>query len=261
MRAFLLWLPATLLFIGHSVHAQLPVLDITSSPQSATELQVSIRPDGTFDGLFSSIVFTVRCDLASGVLIGDPLQGLPQAQYCSVFKSDAQQDQGAYTYQIYAGFGNSALSNFSTSWVAGQEVLFCTIPLSNANGACKVVNDAWTDTHNGGYYVSLNGEDRTGDIYGITTTVDQVEVEERSFSLFPNPANDHVQLYLRTDASGSNARVVLLDPAGRQVREETVLMNGGSLAMDMELIGLAAGIYTVQVDLEDRQLFQSVVIE
>lgn len=260
MRAFRLALPATVLFLGHSSYAQLPFLDITSS-QSATELQVSIRSDGPFDGLFSSVVFTVRCDQASGVVIGEPLQGLPQAQYCSVFKSDVQQDQGAYTYQIFVGFGNSALSNFSTSWVAGEEVLFCTIPLSDPNGACRLVNDAWTDTHNGTYYVSLNGEDRTGEIYGTNTAVEQVEVEQSTFSLFPNPAKDHVQLILRSAVSASKVRVVLRDPAGRQVRKERVLMSGGSLSLDMDLVGLAAGLYTVQVDLEGRQLFQSVVIE
>ena len=261
MRVLFLWLPAALQILGHSAQAQLPVLDITSSTQNPTELGVSIRPDASFNGLFSSIVFSVRCDRASGVLIGDPLQGLPQAQYCSVFKSDAQQDNGAYTYQIFAGFGNSALSNFGTSWVAGQEVLFCTIPLSNTNGGCILVNDAWTEAHNGGYYVSLNGEDRTGDIYGITTAVEQVDGEQQTFSLFPNPAKDHVQLFLRTDASGTNARVVVLDAAGRQVREESALMNGGSLAMDFDLKGLAAGLYTVNVNLLDRQLSRSVVIE
>lgn len=261
MRVLFLYLPAAFLFLGQSAQAQLPFLDISSSTQNANELQVKIRPDGDFDGLFSSVVFTVRCNLASGVLIGDPLQGLPQAQYCSIFKSDAQQGNGAYTYQIYAGFGNSALSNFGTSWVADQEVLFCTIPLSNANGGCKVVNDAWTDTHNGGYYVSLNGVDRTGIIYSITTAVDPVVDEEQWFRLVPNPANDHVGLFLRTDAPGTKASVILLDAAGRKVREVSALLNGGVLDMDLDLKGLAAGLYTLQVGLADRQLSRSMVVE
>ncbi len=261
MRLISLLLFASLLVLGTSAQAQLPVLDITSSTQIAAELQVRIRPDGDFNGLFSSVVFTVRCNSASGVVIGDPLQGLPQAQYCSVFKSDTQQGQGSYTYQIYAGFGNSALSNFSTSWIADQEVLLCSIPLSNANGGCKVVNDAWTDTHNGGYYVSLNGVDQTGIIYSITTALDPVAEEERMFRLVPNPAKDRVGLFLRTDATGAKASVILLDAAGRVVREESALLNGGVLDMDLDLVGLAAGLYTVQVNLVDRQLSQSVVVE
>lgn len=261
MRISIFWSLGTFLFWGHAAQAQLPALDITSSLQAGSELHVSIRPDGPFDGLFSSVVFTVRCDQASAPIIGEPLQGLPQVQYCSVFRSDVQQDQGAYTYQIFAGFGNSALLNFGAAWVADQEVLFCRIPITNSNGSCILVNDAWTDANNGGYYVSLNGEDRTGVIYGTSTAVDQAEQGEQGFSLLPNPASDQTRLLLRTEAAVSHATMIMLDAAGKRIWSEGVLLNGGVLAMDLDLQGLAAGLYTVQVNIEGQQLSQRLVVQ
>lgn len=53
---------STLFFVGSvlGASAQLPTLDITMVAVGGNQLEVKVRPDADFDGLFSSLVFTIR---------------------------------------------------------------------------------------------------------------------------------------------------------------------------------------------------------
>lgn len=255
------WAIVPLFLCIDPAHAQLPLLDISSEVQAGPQVELRIRPDGNFNGLFSSVVFTLRCDQAAGTVISDPLQDLPQAQYCAVFKSGPEQVQGPYLYQIFAGFGSLALSNLSTSWIADQEVVLCRIPLSNANGSCILVNDTWTEANNGSYYVSLNGVDRTGTFYGISTAIADQAPNVPVLAVQPNPANTSIRLSASMHTSAASVQLRLLDGVGKELRSVQIALNSGNLLADIDLQGLAAGSYTLEVITPDERLVKRFVKE
>ena len=255
------WVLLVLLVPALKAQAQLPALDITSRPFGSDQLEVLIRPDSYFDGLFSSIVFTVRWDDASGVSLGDPLQDIPQVQYCSVFKSDSEQVDGDQRYQIFVGFGSITLSTLAASWTAGEEVVLCRIPLIGGSTPLVVVNDPWSMANNGAYYVSLNGEDRTGIIYGSTTAVEGLEEGTVTLAVLPNPANGNARIMLELQQPSSNVLFRLLDGAGREVRTWRRDLPVGRFEEVMELSNLSAGVHALEVHLPSGRVTQRLVIE
>lgn len=156
-RSFLL---LAVLFSGLLAAAQ-PTVDIRLVEDGRGSLQVKLRPDGDFNGLFSSLVFTLRWKAASGATLGKGEQAMPELQYMTTNTSGPTAEEGGYRYQIYAGFGMVPLSNVHTSWKAGEEVTLMTIPVAGT-AAFEIVNDTWTAKNNGDYYAALNGLNKTG---------------------------------------------------------------------------------------------------
>lgn len=241
--------------------AQLPELDVTSRPFGSDQVEVVIRPDGFFDGLFSSIVFTLRWDNASGVSLGEPLQDIPQVQYCSVFKSDVEQVDGDQRYQIFVGFGSITLSTLSASWTAGEEIVLCRIPLVGGAVPVLLVDDTWTTANNGSYYVSLNGEDRTGVIYGSSTAVQDIGEETADLSVFPNPARNMTRIVLTGQQASPNVLFRVMDASGREVRSWHRNIPAGTYEEVLDLSAFSSGIHAVEVDLPGGRITQRMVIE
>ncbi len=83
---------------------------------------------------------------------------------------------------------------------------------------------------------------------------------ELSWSLTPNPASDVVRLTLNTDVTKS-ARVTLLDIAGRNVYMQDFVVEPGSKNIPLSIQHLLNGMYTVQVQLDQKIYTQKLVIK
>jgi len=240
---------------------QLPTVDITGQPAGAgSELEVRIRPDAFFNGLFSSIVFTVRWEEASGISLGDAMQNLPQVQYCAITKSGPEQVQGIYRYQIFVGFGNIPLSSLSTSWLADQEVVLCRIPILGGSGPCILAEDAWTMANNGDFFVSLNGEDRTGVIYGISTGIAAQQAGPPSLAVMPNPTNGPARVVLSPIEGGQEFTLRILDATGREAVNSIRSTTHGTLDLSMDLGALPSGVYMLELVLPHSRLTERLVL-
>lgn len=79
--------------------------------------------------------------------------------------------------------------------------------------------------------------------------------------LFPNPAQTAVMLHLPTKASVSEARVVLLDAAGRPVRTTTVHLFGVGTAYILNVQGLAPGVYVLHVQVGEDMAVRRLTVE
>jgi hypothetical protein len=238
-----------LLGLFHSfgpLSAQLPMVDVTSVVMPANEVEVRIRPDASFNGVFSSMVFTLRWDAAAGNSLGDVLQNVPQIQYCTVSKSGPEQVDGPYRYQIFVGFGTIPMTSLSTFWQADQEVVLCRIPITGPPGLVAIVDDNWSAANNGNYYVSLNGEDRTGIIYSITTTQGVEEAGSNGLAVFPNPAQGSVFVTL-SDAEKGPARFELIDASGRIISVRSASGGSGAGTQVLDLGGVPNGVYQLVV--------------
>jgi hypothetical protein len=240
------------------VPAQLPTVDITMSRNAEGDLEVYVRPDLYFDGVFSSLVFTVRWDEADGISLGAISQPMPQMVYCPTAKSGPEHTSGPYRYQIFAGFGAVAMNNVGASWQAGDEVLIATIDVPTMAGSFELVNDAFTAGANGDYYISLNGEDRTGVIYTFSTAVPTSgEAVATGPVVWPNPAVD--RLFVSGLPDGT-AELEVTDAAGRTWLRERRTSIAGNIDRPLDITGLAVGAYVLIVRTEVGPAQQRIVV-
>ncbi|MBV6403704.1 MAG: T9SS type A sorting domain-containing protein [Flavobacteriales bacterium] len=254
-------LAAFALLLSSLSMAQLPMVDITLVDNGAGELEVRVRPDADFDEFFSSIVFTIRWDAASGANLDQIAQVPPVSMYMPIIKSGPEVDAGGYRYQIFAGFGTNALNTFGQSWTAGTEVTLMTIPAINGTSLFEIVNDSWTGdiNNNGDYYVSLNGQDRTGVIYQLNTGVRVEGALSARLAVHPNPANGAVVLDLSVPADVKDAVLEWTDGSGRAVRSERIT-GRGAVRMTVDTSRLERGTYLLRLNADGKLITERIVL-
>jgi hypothetical protein len=219
--------------------AQLPSIDITSVITAQNQVEVYIRPDGPFTEVFSSIAFTIRWLDADNSTLGDFIQTPPI--FCGTSKSGPELVNGPYRYQVYAGFGFTQIINMGMSWSAGQEVLLGKLDIIGPGSAFQIVEDAFTASINGDFYVSLNGIPSTGVIYaGSTQLVD--EQEGVGVMVMPNPS-EGLFTVVPKEALPPGTVLRVEDTTGRTVREATV----GAWPFTIDLSNAAPGAYLVSL--------------
>ena len=111
--------------------------------RNGDHLDVYVRPSADFNGIASSLVFTIRWDGSTGATLGTLVQEGPAAQYLPTMRSGAVREVGSQRYQVYAGFGITPMESTGALWRAGREYLIATIPVTG-KADFELVNDAWT---------------------------------------------------------------------------------------------------------------------
>jgi len=237
---------ALLALFTDSAFAQLPLVDATLVDNGNNELEVRVRPDGFFDGLFSSIVFTIKWDAADGANLGSITQPLPADEYISINKSGAEQNDMGDRYQVFAGFGFTPLSNVPFSWTAGNEYVLMTIPVINGSSTFELLNNSWTAVNNADYYVSLNGLDRTGVLYQISTGVTMGDAALKGFDVQPNPSEGQVSLNFQV-AAPQDVRIEVLNSVGQAVLTERLPSFSGPCQVTLDLSPFGSGVYMLNL--------------
>ncbi|MEO8066881.1 MAG: T9SS type A sorting domain-containing protein [Flavobacteriales bacterium] len=246
--------------IGSNAFAQLPLVDISLTNVGGTSLEVRVRPDLDFDGVVASSVFTVRWDAASGANLGPETQPIDVVTYHSINKSGVEVDDGTFRYQPFAGFGFSSLLSEGTSWTAGSEYVLCTIPVLNGTSVFEIVNDAWTSANNADYFMSLNGSNQTGIIYGGPLWIEQGLATANGMQLQPNPAAHRTELMLSAEEA-TNVELRLCDPAGREVWQRTYGALNGTRQETIDLTGFDAGTYLMRLNSDQGTQVLRLVIQ
>ena len=231
--------------------AQLPTVDITMVQNMDGLLEVKLRPDGPFAGVIVGLVFTIRWDADIDVSLGPVQQPLPAIQYIPIQKSDVEQDQDGYRYQIFAGFGFINMETIDVFWEAGEEYTVMFIEPSDV-GVFELVNDDFTDANNGDFFISLNGvQTTTGVIYGLGTGIEAGGHGQWAATVAPNPTEGITSLFLETDATGE-LLLELHDLSGRLLQTVRNARSGHGSRHDIDLRDRAAGTYLLRATLNDR---------
>lgn len=232
---------ATTLFTAPAINAQDQV-DI-GLHRNGDRLEVHVRPSANFNGIVSSVVFTIRWDRATEATLGSLEQPGAAAYYLPTSKSGALRQNGTFNYQVYAGFGISPLEALETTWNAGEEYVIASIPVSG-KGEFELVNDAYTEEAavNADYYVSLGGHDRTGIIYKGLATTD----EDGSVSIQPNPNNGHF-IFSFSTTEPTDVTVEVSNALGQSVFSETMRGFEGAYRKEMDLTTMSNGVYYLKV--------------
>lgn len=222
-----------------------PNVDITMATLEDGRVEVRLRPDGDFVGVFSALVFTLRCPGSSAATLGEFVSAAPgQAGGLYPDISGDVQYANGYAYATYAGFG---FSTTNPGWTADQEIILGHFPVSNGPGAFALLNDAWTATHNADFYVSLNGEERTGVIYGLTTGIDAVDGPQVVSGFRAAPGSNSGIITVDQPQAGQ-LRVELIDHNGRIVHAWSQAVGAGKSTFGIEAPPVAAGVYRVRFE-------------
>lgn len=209
--------------------------------ESEKGLEVRLRPTESFTGVVSAVVFTIRWENNGGGALSELEQKRAPQMYLPTTRSGPVTQDGPYSYQIYAGFGMDLMEDLDFAWEAGKEYTIANIPV--APGArYELVNDDWTRENNGDYYLSLGGEDRTGEIYKKSVgTGSQVP-----FSITPNPSNGQFTVVIPVNRGEATAYEIV-NGAGQVVAKRQVETDDGVYQEDMDLTRFGAGTYHMRI--------------
>ena len=263
MRMIRTLLVATLaLGAGQASQAQLPLVDITLAPLESGSIQVRLRPDGDFNGLVSSLVFTVRWMDADDANLGGVSQISPANFFMPFGKSGQEQVFGIHRYQVFAGFSLITLEDLETAWVAGEEVVIGEIAVNGGPSLFEIVNDDWTGdiNNNGDFYISLNGQDRTGEIYTFSTGGVSGGLDQGGLTVLPNPAYGSTTLTMDMPEVTGSIDLRMVDPTGRVVWTAQRTATVGRFVETLDLQGYAPGAYLIQVRLPKAELTRRIVV-
>lgn len=249
---------AALAILLAAAATQAAKVDITMVANNDGQLEVKLRPQANFDGMVSSLVFTVRWDAASEAHLGAIMQTEPAMTYLPVSRSGGEQDQGGDRYQIFVGFGMTPMQWIPTEWVAGQEYTIATIPVAGT-AEFSLVNNTWTGLNNADYYLALGGVDETGDIYGdISTGIVAGEFGASGLSVMPNPADKETTIMLELNKP-QDLRLELVNAAGQTIWKEDRPAANGSLRIPLDLTSYSKGAYLLRVHVGDQVITRRIV--
>lgn len=239
--------------------AQLPAVDISAVAVPGDQVEIRLRPDASFNGVLSSVVFTLEWPEAGGATLDAPLQDVPQVQYCYVAPSGTGHQQDGRRFQVYAGFGTVPLSNLGAAWQAGQEVVLCRVPVIGGPASVSISTAAWTAANNGSYYISLNGEDRTGSIYGAGATSIGEGEANTELAVWTDAAQGLLMVRTTGLGSGAGLEIAICDVQGKVLQRQHRM-----LAVDHQLLAvpigtLPSGTYLVDVRRGGTRSVQRVV--
>lgn len=233
-------------------------VDITMVPNNEGQLEVKLRPSANFDGMVSSLVFTVKWDAGTEASLGAIQQGQPESTYLPLSRSGGQQDIGGDRYQIFVGFGMTPMQWIPSEWVAGQEYTIATIAVTGT-AEFSLVNNTWTGLNNADYYLALGGADETGTIYGdITTGIVAGEFGEGGLSVVPNPTDKATVITMELRKPQS-LQLDLLNAAGQSVWKESLPNASGTIRIPLDLTSYDKGVYLLRVNSGDKVITHRIV--
>lgn len=128
----------------------------------------------------------------------------------------------------------------TSSACCGNQWYFEDAPIPGAT------NQTHTATQSGEYYVvvTLNScSSEPSEIVDVLVGIG--ENDEAAFSIYPNPAKDHVTFEFSKPSTG-NYVIYLNDLLGKPIRQAELL--AGSKSCQMDLKGLEKGIYVVEIE-------------
>ena len=217
-------------------------------------LEVKVRPTSEFDGVFSSVVFTLRWDRATDLLLGDATT--PDGTPINTRRSGTKHEDGMFNYLVFAGFGFDEMAANGMRWEAGQEYTILNIPVEG-KGVVELVNDEWTGvpTNNADFYLSLGGHDKTGVIYkSMAATTDL----EGTVQIKPNP-NEGVFQFSFVSTEAVDLRVDVVNTLGQSSFTQTLRSFEGTYVKDMDLTRMSEGIYYLKITRGDKTSVHKIV--
>jgi len=109
--------------------------------------------------------------------------------------------------------------------------------------------------------VYTGGSNLTFGFRGTTALATRATLGAGSIIAYPNPAHRAVSLTLPAVPGAGKAQVTLLNAVGQQVRSSSVALGSSTTRAELDLTGVAPGLYTVRVLAGGQAASQRLVVE
>jgi len=120
---------------------------------------------------------------------------------------------------------------------------------SNGSMGSGVI-DTNTYLANGTYTVYLTVSNACGSVTDSATVLVNIGIDEnplaQSLNVYPNPAKDRVRINF-TEVGSADVEIYLRDAQGRDVLHRSDRLDGGQYTGDLNLSGLASGVYMIEI--------------
>lgn len=237
-----------------------PSVDIDLHGNSSGGIEVQLTPETDFYGVPSSLVFTITWDGAAASTVPELQQSAEQRALLPLAPSGPVHEVGDKRYRIYSGIGLTPLQDAGQLWRGGMSAAIGTFEQGMPNDI-TIADDAWVKErrHNGAFYISLNGFDRTGAVRGASST--REDTGAFSLSVAPNPWNaGPLAVELRGVPEGE-LRLELTDASGKSIWSHTYDNADVLFRTDIRTdTQLSAGTYTLTVRMADAQKSRSITV-
>jgi len=203
----------------------------------------------------------------SRILVHDSIKITPTDCHASFFMMPADSSMNNWTIQNYSSsagtasyfwdFGDGTTSTLTSPSHTYSTVGTYTVCLTVNSGTCSdtYCSTAFTDSTQIGYGMKkLNAVDMH--ITNISVGISENFNDNDHISLFPNPANNELNLSYNTKES---YQVTITDLIGRQHIQTDTNKNANSAKLNIEK--LPAGIYVIQLRSNNRSVFNSKFIK
>ncbi len=213
--------------------------------------QVLLIPEQDFDGMLSNLVLTLAWDSARCHPAPVLSQSAEQALALPLSPSGHAFSNGTLMYRKYTGVGLMPLQESALRLQAGKS--FYIARIEGATGCAASISDApWLRDrrHNGAYFVSLNGVNKTGSVIQQSEVIDPAA--SPTLSISPNPYSGGALFYSINVRGAGTARVTIVDPQGRRVGEWPIAVRQGTNTGAISPPSLAVGSYMVRVHADGR---------
>lgn len=94
-----------------------------------------------------------------------------------------------------------------------------------------------------------------------TTSVKNVASKVSEYSVYPNPAQNKVNIMLDAQANASGTQLVLMDMTGRVLQNTTVDLNKGVNAYSFDVSAYPAGTYVIMVNGGDWKVAEKIMVQ
>jgi hypothetical protein len=173
--------------------------------------------------------------------------------------------------EIVTDNGRKYMTFVVVDWLAmpapfntGEQVTVLSLLKGSYSGQASkatIAQDGYALMNNGLYYMSLLGQDKTGQVLDVVTGIDDPATASTILSLYPNPVvNGQVTLSVMPEAN-ELITITVSDVSGRKVYQETVqLINGSPLVQTINLEGLDSGTYLIRLQGTDTNKTGKIIV-
>lgn len=209
-------------------------VDIQITKQTSKSVTIDLYPQSVMKGVLSSVVFSLKWTTGGRMAFGIPTSNIPGLV---LSRSGDPIEKDGETYQIFAGFGNQPRT-------PSMSKVTITIPVQG-RAELSISDDEFIRNvaKNGGYYVSIGGLDRTGQVLQKMRFND--EIYSDNVIIFPNPPKGDITIDI-SKMIGPLVVIQIYDIQGKEVLRRTESVSDGGLKLNISL-SQPPGIYILAV--------------
>lgn len=208
-------------------------------------LKVLLTAANDFDGLLSSLVFTLAWDTTR--MAAEPILSQSPEQHLAIplAASGPAFSVGATKYRKYAGIGMTPLFEGPLRLQAGKSLCIAQVD-GLLPEAAHISQASWLRErrHNGAFYVSLNGADMTGQV--MSASDGATPLAGPDFSIAPNPYGGGPLTYAFFAQEDGMVQLTLFNAQAKQVAHWTISTMAGNNTGVLLPPSLAPGAYSVR---------------